>query len=349
MTRRLTLVLLAVLALLAGCSSDGPPKGEGGKPAELRIAYQAIPNGDLVVKHERLLESRLGIPVQWRRYSSGAEVNTAMSRDEADIALVGSTSVAMGIPAGLKYKIVWIHDVIGAAEALVARPGSGIRSVGDLSGKTVAVPFASTAHYALLAAIDREGGVDLNEVDAIDLQPDKIAAAWKDGTIDAAYVWQPTLGALTKEGGTIVLTSAELADDGIITGDAGVVSTALIERYPDVVQTWVDAQAEAVTMITADPGRAEAAIAAELDSTPEQVRGEMTGYTYLPAQTQATPRYLGGPDSRTAQHLAAAAVFLKGYPQVTQFLKEYDVYKPDPTAADFTAAIDTRFLTEAAK
>ena len=83
--------------------------------------------------------------------------------------------------------------LIGQAEALVARNGSGIEKVADLVGKKVAVPFVSTTHYSLLAAL-KHWGVDPQAVEILNLRPPEIAAAWQRGDIDAAYVWDPALG-----------------------------------------------------------------------------------------------------------------------------------------------------------
>jgi taurine transport system substrate-binding protein len=346
LTRAIIAILLLAVAGLTGCSKDS-----GDKPAELRIGYQEIPNGDLIVKNQEWLEDELDIPIRWVRLDSGAEVNKALDDHAIDIGLIGTSAVALGVPSGLDTEVVWVHDIIGDSEALVVREESGLSGsseVSDLEGRTVAVPFGSTAHYALLAALD-EANVAANDVEVVDLQPDDMAEAWAAGSIDAAYVWEPTLTSLESDGGAVVLTSAELAEQGIVTGDLGVVSEDLAENYPDVVQTWVDVQARAVDLIHDDPGQAQEAIGAELDQPADVVADEMTGYTYPTAAEQAGPDYLGGDDSQLAQHLQSAAVFLKDYPQSAKFLKEYNVYLPDPTVDEFVDAIDSDYVAEVSK
>lgn len=335
---------LALAATVTACSSGG----DGDAPAELRIAYQEIPNGDLIVKNQGWLEDELDIPVRWVRFDSGAAVNKALDDHVVDLGLVGTSAVALGVPAGLDYKVVWVHNLIGASEAIVVREGSGLSAsstLEDLKGRSVAVPFGSTAHYALLAALDG-ARIKPNDVNVVDLQPDEMAKVWQAGTIDAAYVWEPTLGTLRADGGATLLTSADLAEEGIVTGDLGVVSDDLVDNYPGVVQTWVDAQARANAMITGDPDEAADILAEELAGTPESISEAMAGYTYPSAQEQATPAYLGGDDAGIAQHLHAAAVFLKDYPQSAKFLKEHNVYLPDPTVAEFVDAIDSDFVSK---
>ncbi|MDT5326803.1 MAG: taurine transport system ATP-binding protein [Mycobacterium sp.] len=53
-------------------------------------------------------------------------------------------------------------------------------------------PFASTAHYSLLAAL-AQNQLSASDVRLVDLQPQAILAAWERGDIDAACTWLPTL------------------------------------------------------------------------------------------------------------------------------------------------------------
>jgi hypothetical protein len=56
----------------------------------------------------------------------------------------------------------------------------------------VGTPFASTAHYSLLAAL-AQNQLSASDVRLVDLQPQAILAAWERGDIDAACTWLPTL------------------------------------------------------------------------------------------------------------------------------------------------------------
>src|SRR5215217_586757 len=145
-------VLLALATATAGCGDDEQAAASGGTPDKIVIAYQAIPNGDLIVKHEGWLEEALpDTQIEWKQFDSGGTVNEAIAAGSVDIGLAGSSPVARGISTALEYQVPWIHDVIGKAEALAVR--EGIDDIADLKGKKVATPLASTSHYSLLAAI----------------------------------------------------------------------------------------------------------------------------------------------------------------------------------------------------
>ncbi|MEV7546413.1 glycine betaine ABC transporter substrate-binding protein [Streptomyces sp. NPDC089915] len=314
---RRTLLLAAAVALTTAtataCGGGGGPAGGSAGRTTVRIAYQAIPNADLVVKNQRLLEKALpDVDVKWVRFESGGDVNTAVIAGAVDLGLAGSSPVTKGLsaPLDIPYKVVWIHDLIGDNEALVAR--SGIGSVKDLAGRKVATPFGSTAHYSLLAAL-AAAGVEPSAVQTVDLQPQDALAAWKRGDIDAAYVWTPTLSELKKDG-KVLVTSRELAGQGKPTADLGVVTNAFAAKHPEVVTAWIKAQDAAVAQARTAPDEAARSIGAELGLPAEEAKRQLSELVLLSAKEQAGPDYLGTPGApgRLAANLHDAAVFLKG-------------------------------------
>ncbi|GAA3983605.1 ABC transporter substrate-binding protein [Thermobifida alba] len=327
--------LTAAILMASACSTaEDRSETADGVPAELRIGYQSIPNGDLVVKHNGWLEEALpDTAIVWNRFDSGGDVNTAFLAGELDIALVGSAPVVRGLsqPLDIDYQVPWIHDVISDNEALVA--AEGIDEVADLAGRTVAVPFASTTHYHLIAALD-EVGLAVDDVELLDLEPPDIQAAWQRGDIDAAFVWYPVLGQLRADGGRILVTSGELAERGKVTADLAVVSTEFAETYPDVLATWVEQQNRAVTLLHEDRAAAVEAIAAELNLEPAEAEEQVGQLVFLDAAEQSSADYLGTADEpgRLAEALLLTA----------EFLAEQGEIDAAPTLEDFQAALATQ-------
>lgn len=314
------LLALLLVGALAACGGDDGTSGDGATaPAELRIAYQLIPNGDLIVKDQGWLEAALpDTEIKWVKFDSGSDVNTAMIAGSVDIGLAGSSPVAAGLssPLNIPYTVPWIYDVIGIAESLVASKDSGVTDVAGLVGKKVGTPFGSTAHYSLLAALEI-AGVDPNKVKIIDLQPPDILAAWERGDIDAAYVWNPTLAEL-RANGTVLATSEELAGQGRLTADLAVVTTAFADKYPEAMQTWLDQQTKAVTLYKTDPQAAGEAVGRQLNITADEALAQMDELILLDATEQAGADYLGTPDApgKLTDNLLSASEFLKSQGQV---------------------------------
>ena len=165
---------------MAGCSVDRSEQ-QADKPT-IRIGYQTFPSGDLIVKNNRWLEEALpDYNIKWTKFDSGADVNTAFIAKELDFGALGSSPVARGLsaPLNIPYKVAFVLDVAGDNEALVARNGSGINTIAELRGKRIGTPFASTAHYSLLAAL-AQNGLSANDVQLVDLQPQ--ADRWRRST-----------------------------------------------------------------------------------------------------------------------------------------------------------------------
>jgi taurine transport system substrate-binding protein len=333
MTRRTTTTLAtgaaAAVALLAlsGCVESGRPadgtvdtasgsatgaacpwEADDSITTTARIAFQKIPNGDLVVKDLGILEACMPkATIEWSNFASGGDVVQAYGASSVDIGLMGSSPAtkALSEPLNIPLKVVWIHDVIGTAESLVVRD-KGISDLKGLEGKTIAVPFGSTAHYSLLQALQDAGMDSAKDVKLINLEPEKMPAAWQGEQIDAAWVWDPVLTELKKTG-TVVLSSADTAEAGKPTFDLGTASTAFIEANPEFMAQWAKAQDYAVTMINDDPATAAESIAAELGVPPADAQKLFEGYEYLPAATQADADHLRG---KMGKDLATTAQFL---------------------------------------
>jgi taurine transport system substrate-binding protein len=310
----LTVVLVAVLAATAGCGNGAASGDSGAAQKTIRIAYQAFPSGDLIVKDQGLLEKALpDYKITWTKFDSGADINTAFVAKSEDIAAIGSSPVARGLSAPLKipYQVAFVLDVAGDNEALVARNGRGVTSVAGLRGKKVATPFASTSHYSLLAAL-AQAGVKESEVDIIDLEPQDILAAWQRGDIDAAYDWLPTLDELKKTG-KVLISSKQLATAGKPTLDLGVVSTAFIGAHPEAVDAWRKAEAQALGLIAGDPDAAATAIGKELNISPADAAHQLSQGVYLKPADLSSDEWLGtdGKVGKIADNLLSAAQFLK--------------------------------------
>jgi taurine transport system substrate-binding protein len=309
--------LAAATMALAGCSVDQP--GQDADKPTIRIGYQTFPSGDLIVKNNRWLEEALpDYNIKWIKFDSGADVNTAFIAKELDFGALGSSPVARGLsaPLNIPYKVAFVLDVAGDNEALVARNGSGIDSIAQLKGKRVATPFASTAHYSLLAAL-AQNGLSPSDVQLVDLQPQAILAAWDRGDIEAAYTWLPTLDDLRKSGKDLI-TSRQLAKDGKPTLDLGVVSDQFATEHADIVDVWRQQEARALTLIKDDPAAAAKAVAAEIGLSPEQTEGQIKQGVFLTPDEVGSPEWLGsdGKPGNIAVNLQSASQFLADQKQI---------------------------------
>lgn len=311
----------AVMLVITGCTiareaerrlnadlrMDCPVAADESVDATVRIGWQTIANGDLIIQDLGLLETCLpNATIQWLQFKGGDDVVQAFGSAAIDLGISGSSAgvKAMSPPLSLPVQAVWIGDVIGAAEALVSNDPE-ITTVEDLAGATVAVTFGATTHYSLLSVL-RDAGIE-DDVTVINLSNDVLPAAWGRGEVDAAWTWEPTLGEIVRAGGQVIMTSAESAELGYFTFDVISARTDFVEQEPEFMQTWTALQDWAVGYIREDPDRAAESMSVLLGQDPAIVREQMEGYVYLDARELAGADYFGG---GMGEQLRSTATFL---------------------------------------
>ncbi len=329
-------LIVGVMLQVVGCGQVKKAESVE-KPESITIGLQAIPNDELVAKE--WYEKELGVKVNFKQFDSGRDVNTAMAAGSVDIAILGSTPAAIGIAKGIPYEVFWIHDIEGDNEALAVKNQANVQSIKDLKGKKVAVPSGSTTHYSLLSALKAEG-LSANDVKILDMQPAEIFAAWQRGDIDAAYVWQPTLGKLLTDG-KILVTSRELAQKGIVTADVGIVRSEFAQKYPDIVKKYVALQEKAFDLYSSDPENAAKSIARELKLDNEESLKEMKELVWLSAKEQLTSAYLGTSSKK--------GDFVKTLKDTADFLVEQKAIDTAPALEAFEKAVNPLFVENSLK
>ena len=147
--------------------------------------------------------------------------------------------------------LFWILEDIAAAEALVARNGSGINTIADLKGKKIGTPFVSTSHFQLLYAM-QQAGIKASDAQVLNMRPPEIAAAWGRGDIDATFIWDPVLSNV-KKNGKVLMTSGDICKKGACTFDGLIVTKKFAKENPEFMVALVKAVAKADADYRANP------------------------------------------------------------------------------------------------
>jgi taurine transport system substrate-binding protein len=313
---------VALALTLAGCvesgraettpaGSDCPWTPDESVETTARIAWQAIPNADAVVKDRGILEACMpNATIEWVQAASGGDVVKYYGSGDVDLGLMGSSpaTIASSPPVvnDVDLAVIWVHDVIGDAESLIVR-GPAVTDISQLKGKAIAVPFSSTAHYSLLQALADSGLDATRDVEVINLDPEKMPAAWQGDEIDAAWVWDPVQSQLIAEGGERLLSSADTAEQGRPTFDLGTADRTFLAENPEFMTQWAKAQDWGIRLIEEDAASAAESVAVVLGIEPDEAEKQFAGLTYVRAADQAGPDFLGG---KLAKDLETTARFL---------------------------------------
>lgn len=319
-TRRDMLAAAAALTLAAGAGFQAQAAD-----VTLNIGYQPIVEPSRVPQADGAYEQATGAKINWQKFDGGADVIAAVASGSLDIGYVGSSPLAAAASRELPIETVFVVGLISEAEALAVK--DGISKPEDLAGKKIATPFVSTAHYSLLTAL-KHWNVDPKSLEILNLRPPEIAAAWERGDIDGAYVWDPVLTEL-KKSGTVLATSADVADWGGPTFDAWIVSKKFAEAHPDVVTAFVKVTANATAAYRADPEAWNASspeaekIARLTGAKVEEVPALLKGYIFPTLEEQTGPNILGG---GTVKAIAETSAFLKDQGKLPAVLADYAPY-----------------------
>jgi ABC-type nitrate/sulfonate/bicarbonate transport system substrate-binding protein len=152
-----------------------------------------------------------GVAVTTRECIGGNRCIKLMLDGEVPLATASEMPVMFNSLARSDFAIIATFVTSRRDVKLIARKSAGIATAADLSGKRVGTVKGTSAHffldlYLLFNAVDPQG------VTLVPLAPELIAAALKDGTVDAAAIWEPfankSMRALGADG--IVMPSARL-------------------------------------------------------------------------------------------------------------------------------------------
>ncbi|MGY2402639.1 taurine ABC transporter substrate-binding protein [Pseudomonas sp. SDO5271_S396] len=302
----------------------------GVQAAGLTVGYQTGIDPSKVPQADGLYEKTLGETINWRRFNSGPEVVTAIASGDVQIGNLGSSPLAAAASRNLPIVAFIVSAQINSSEALVVRNGSGIDKPADLVGKTIATPFVSTSHYSLLGAL-KHWGLDTRQVKVVNLQPAEIAAAWKRGDIDGAFVWSPALGEIRKTGKTLT-DAAQVGQWGAPTFEVWVARKDFAEKHPDVVARFAKVTLDSFADYaahkdswTVDSGPVQK-IAKLTGSNAADIPELLSGTTFPDAQAQQTDALLKG---GTAKAIGETAKFLKEQGKVETVLPDYSAFVTD--------------------
>lgn len=300
------------------------------------IAYQTGVDPSKVAQADGAYEKATGREIDWRKFESGAEVIAAVASGDIVVGNIGSSPLAAAASRGLPIQTFLIAGVLGSSEALVVRNGSNITKPEDLVGKKIAVPFVSTTHYSLLAALNH-WGIDPKKVEIINLRPSEISAAWERGDIDAAYVWEPALGK-AKASGKELTNSDEVGKWGSPTFDVWITRKDFAEKNPNFLTQFAKVTTTETARYNQDP-KAYVADASNLEKI-----ARITG-----SKTEDISVFLAGNRYPSAKEQVDILTqnFADAIKKTAEFLKSQG--KVETVQADYLPYVTNQFVKNAAE
>jgi taurine transport system substrate-binding protein len=275
-----------LIGFLASCNNN---------KLEVNLGLLRVPNDAMLAKQMGLFDEKfgsLGYQVNYFYFDSGVDANKAIISGDIDFATMGNINAIIALGKNLDAELVWIHETLGAVEALAVKNSAHIYEINDLSGKTIATTFASTSHYILLNVL-KEAGIE-DEVQLLNMKTSEIVAAWNRGDIDAAYTWQPSLGMLLDDDGTVLVSSADMIEKGYMTANVELARKSFANEHPELIQTYIECMNEAYLYFNANRTEAINMLASEIELDVEEITIEVDGSIWTSLLDMQNSTFING-------------------------------------------------------
>ncbi|MEV4788236.1 aliphatic sulfonate ABC transporter substrate-binding protein [Streptomyces tuirus] len=218
----------------------------------------------LVGVQEGLLQKELGgTTIKPSTFNAGPSEIEALNGGSIDIGWIGPSPAINGWAKSKGKNLRIISGSASGGVKLVVNPDT-IKSVDDLKGKKIATPqLGNTQDVAFLnwAAeqgwkIDPQSGK--GDVSVVRTDNKVTPDAYKSGSIDGAWVPEPTASKLVAEGGKVLLDESALWPDKKFVITNIIVRQQFLKEHPDVVEAVLRGAVKINEWINANPDKAKA-------------------------------------------------------------------------------------------
>lgn len=283
---RRRLVVIAALPLLALTACGYGSEAEGDDTAEVaadakktdgldsvRIGYFGnLTHGTaLVARQKGFFQEELGgTEAKYATFNAGPSEIEALNSGSVDIGWIGPSPAVNGYTKSGGKSLRIIGGSASGGVKLVVDPEK-ITSLKDVRGKRIATPqLGNTQDVAFLnwAAeqgwkVDPQSGK--GDVTVVRSDNKVTPDAFRAGSVDGAWVPEPTASKLVAEGGRVLLDEADLWPGKKFVITNIIVSQTFLKEHPKAVEAVLRASVRTNKWINAHPGEAKEAANAQLE------------------------------------------------------------------------------------
>lgn len=195
--------------------------------------------------------------VEWKNFTSGAPLTNEMVAGKLDFGAMadfpGSFNGVAHLDAGKRslFLSVLSGSTKGSGNGIVVPASSSVQSLEQLKGKTISVPFASTAHGMLLRAVAAQGWDPEKDVRIIAQAPEIAGSALRSNRIEAHADFVPFAELFPNRGFARKIYDGSQANAPTFHG--ALVDADYAKKYPEVVTAYLRASLEADRLFAESP------------------------------------------------------------------------------------------------
>lgn len=270
----------ASLAVLAGCAAGTEGGGGGGeseRPTSVSLGTGYwIGYGPWHIAESEGYFAENSIEVEQTVVGATDRIASFASGDVV-AANFGIQSAYVLAEQGIEFKIVLLQDYSLEADGVLAGPG--IETPADLAGRRVAYEAASTSEIMAAATLE-EGGLTLEDVEAVPMGAGDGAAAVIAGQVDAAVTYEPYITPALEENPDLAIIFTAADEPGMVS-DVLLVRDDFIESNPAAVEALVTSWGQAIDFYGSDTETAQGIIAEGVGEEPESLATGFAGVRFF--------------------------------------------------------------------
>ncbi|MBB0246360.1 aliphatic sulfonate ABC transporter substrate-binding protein [Streptomyces alkaliphilus] len=282
----LTAALLLGGLTACGYGSDSPDTSStGNSPAraaegealsadEVSIGYFAnITHGTALVglaESGPIREELAGTALKTQVFNAGPSAIEALNAGAVDITFIGPNPAINGYVQSGGRNLRIVAGAASGGASLVVNPDN-VENLEDLEGKRIATPqLGNTQDVALLNYLDEQGfEVDgesgTGDVTVLRIANAEIPPAFENGSIDGAWVPEPTAAKLVSQGAVTLLDEGDLWEDGRYVVTHVIASQEFLADHPDVVEAVIRGVVRSNALLNENPEEAKETINSALE------------------------------------------------------------------------------------
>jgi NitT/TauT family transport system substrate-binding protein len=195
-------------------------------------------------------------------FNAGPTELEALNSGAIDIAWIGPSPAINGYVKSKGAALKIISGATSGGVELVVNPAK-IKTEADLKGKKIATPqLGNTQDVALLNYLSTKGYKEdaktgKGDVSVVRTDNSLTPTAYSAGSVDGAWVPEPTASKLVAEGAKVLIDEKTLWPNGQFVSTNVIVSQTFLKAHPDVVQAVLKASVDTNTWIKANPDQAK--------------------------------------------------------------------------------------------
>lgn len=283
--------LVGLSALLAvGCSAGGGSSAAPGglEKISLRVAAApAVDSAGLYIAQQRGLFAAEGLRVTIVPAISAKTAITSQLAGQFDVTsgnyvsyiLANADPQAAGLKKPADFRVLAPGSIMESNnQDIMVPPNSGIHTVSELKGKTVAVNVTHNIGQLLVSSILSDNAVPANSVTFVPMQFQQMAKALQDHRVDAAWETDPYITEAEENVGAIPLADSNQGTSENLPIAGYMVTASWLKKNPNTAAAFRRALVKAQTIATNDPAAVQRGmeafagvhkIAAAVESSPQ--------------------------------------------------------------------------------